>query len=81
MKFFKYLISVILICSSTANAEVVSMDSEALSEFGTGWEELKQDESNATISLKAMDKDCFNAINSLKKIINKVLSRLTYLLS
>lgn len=70
MKFFKYLISAIFICSSTANAEIVDMNNAALPIFGTGCEELKQGESNATIRLKATDKACFNAVSGLKEIIN-----------
>ena len=70
MKIFNWVLALLLVFTSSATAEVVSMDNNALSLFGSGCENIQDDESNATIRLKATDKACYNAVNSLKEIIN-----------
>lgn len=70
MRVFYYLLAVLLMFTSVAKAEVITSDSGALAIMGSACEDVKPDEQNASTRIKAMDKACFNALNSLSEIIN-----------
>jgi len=70
MKFCNWLFVLLLTYSTSAMAEITDVNSGALSLFGSGCENFQENESNATIRLKATDKACYNAVTTLKEIIN-----------
>jgi len=62
---------IFLLLASNAGAEVIDVDNgNALAIFGTGCEDIKAEESMAATRLKASDKAAFNAVSSVKEIIN-----------
>lgn len=69
MKRFDWLI-ILLLTAMPAKAEIVEADNSALAIFGTGCEEVKAGEQNASTRLKATDKASFNAVSTLPDIIN-----------
>lgn len=69
MKRFEWLI-ILLLTTMPAGAEIVEAESGALAVFGTGCEDVKDGEQNASTRLKATDKASFNAVSTLPDIID-----------
>lgn len=69
MKLFNWII-ILLLTTAPAMAEIIEAESGALAVFGTGCEDVKDGEPNASTRLKAADKASFNAVSALPDIIN-----------